>query len=52
MTKDVRTGPTPLLDERRLIDGVYHAWCGVGWVAECYAQYVSFPIQLPKELKP
>ena len=44
----VKTGAKPLLDERRLIDGAWHAWCGDGWIAECYSEYVHWPAQLDK----
>ena len=43
------TGPKPLLDERRLIDGVWHVWCGKGWIAECYTENVVWRIQVTKE---
>lgn len=36
----------PLPDERRLIDGVWHVWCGQGWIAECYSDNVTWPVQL------
>jgi hypothetical protein len=38
----------PLLDERRMIDGVWHAWCGEGWIAEVYAANVVWRAQVTK----
>ena len=43
------TGPQPLLDERRLIDGVWHVWCGEGWIAERYTENVVWRLQVTKE---
>jgi hypothetical protein len=40
------TGPKPYLGDHRMIDGVMHVWCGQGWIAECYSDYVVWPIEL------
>ena len=42
------TGPQPLLDERREIDGVWHVWCGRGWIAEVYSLLRLNPESLRK----
>jgi len=42
----VNTGPAPLIDERRLIDNIWHCWCGQGWIAETYSNNVVWPVQL------
>lgn len=35
----------PLLNDRRMIDGAWHTWCGGGWIAERYSPYVRWPVQ-------
>ena len=42
-----RASSTPYFGEHRQIDGVDHVWCGGGWMAMPYSDYVHWPIQLP-----
>ena len=42
----LREATKPLLDERRIINGVWHAWCGNGWIAETYSNNVTWPVQI------
>jgi hypothetical protein len=41
---NVSTGNPPLIDERRMIDGIWHGWAGKGWIAETYSDNVFWPV--------
>jgi hypothetical protein len=35
----------PTIGDHREIDGVDHVWCGGGWMAVPYSDYVKWPVQ-------